>query len=369
MSQDTDDLAPMGRRVLIQTSNTVIILLVAVLSLLRWGVLGFEAFPYSALLVVIGGVLNGINIHRNGSLDLAAWTLVALLLIGLFFGGLNTGGFSGPVVLLAPVIPIYTMLLVDSAKAWIALVLVALVLTALMYLDYNGFTPQNPNSPGMVLTGRFITLVSLCLASTLVVWRFAQVSRGLLEKIERQSVTDYLTGIFNRRGIEAILLSEVGRARRTDDWLSVIITDVDRFKLYNDTNGHQLGDRCLVSVAQIIDDCSGRTADVVGRFGGEEFIVILPGTDPVGAVKVAEDIRHKLIAENIPYGPDNPEPVTLTLGVVSARGHAIESVEQLVRQADAALYRGKHQGRNRVVSVVLDKAGEDGQEPSPPATP
>lgn len=365
MRPDFGDLVPMGRRVLIQITNVVIVVLIAVLALLRWAVMGFAEFPVPALLVVIGGILNGVYISRNGSLEVAAWVLVALLLGGLFYGGLKTGGFSGPVVLLAPLIPIYTMLLINSSKAWIALGLVMLALAALLLLDVGGYIPQNPNDPGMILTGRFITLVSLCIASTLVVWSFARISRGLLEKIERQSVTDYLTGIFNRRGIEAILLSEVGRARRTDDWLSVIITDVDRFKLYNDTNGHQLGDRCLIKVAGIINACSERTADVVGRFGGEEFIVILPGTDPAGACKVAEDIRQMLLAEGIPYGPDNAEPVTLTLGVVSARGRAIESVDQLVRQADAALYRGKHQGRNCVINVVLAAAKDPGLAPEP----
>lgn len=364
MSLDFGDLVPMGRRGLILTTNFAVVVIIAMLSLLRWGVMEFEPLPTPALLVVIGGIFNHIYIRRNGSLDRAAWLLVALLLGGLFYGGLNTGGFSGPVVLLAPLISIYTMLLINSSKAWIALGLVCLVLAALFYLDLSGVIPQNPNSPSEVLAGRFITLTALCLAGTLVVWSFARISRGLLAKIERQSVTDYLTGIFNRRGIEAVLLSEVGRARRNDSWLSVIITDVDRFKLYNDTNGHQIGDRCLINVAQIIDACSERTADVVGRFGGEEFVVILPGTDSAGACKVAENIRQMLLAEKIPYGPDNAHPLTLTLGVVSARGRAIESVDQLIRQADAALYRGKHQGRNCVVSMVLDSVSAVVDQPA-----
>src|SRR5690606_38200976 len=150
-------------------------------------------------------------------------------------------------------------------------------------------------------------------------------------KIERQSVTDFLTGVFNRRGIEAILLSEAGRARRTGSWLSVLMADVDHFKRYNDTQGHQSGDECLVRVAQIIGSCSGRTADVVGRFGGEEFVVILPDTDPAGACKVAEDIRRVVLAQDLRYEPGGKETLSLTLGVVSALGPAIDDVSQLIR--------------------------------------
>jgi diguanylate cyclase (GGDEF)-like protein len=348
-----EDLVPMGRRSLILTTNLVVVALIAVLAGLRYVVMGLDYYPLAATFVVSGGLANAVYILRNGSLDAAAWVLIGLLLGGLFYGGLNTGGFSGPVVMLAPLIPIYSMLLINNRIAWVSLLLVCLVLGALFLMDYNGYTPQNPNTQAQILVGRFITLFSLCLASTLVVWSFARISRGLLVEIERQSVTDYLTGIFNRRGIEAILLSEVGRARRTDSWLSVIITDVDHFKQYNDLNGHQAGDLCLIKVAQIIEASSVRTADVAGRFGGEEFIVILPGTDRDGATKVAENIRTRVLTENIPYGPGNPAPVSLTFGVISARGHAIDSVEQLIRHADAALYRGKDQGRNRAVSVVL----------------
>jgi len=343
-----------SRRILIQITNTTMVLGVAGLSMLRWSVLGFGDFPLPALGVVIGGVLNAIQLRRWGSLDAAAWTLVILLTGALFFAGLSSGGFSGPVVLLAPVIPVFSMLIVPTGRAWIALVLVSLVLAVILYFDYNGYVPQNPNGPGMAATGRFIAVLAVCLFCTLIVRRFARLSQDLFSKIERQSVTDYLTGVFNRRGIEAILLSEVGRARRAGSWLSVLMADVDHFKNYNDTHGHQSGDECLVRVAQIIRSCSGRPADVVGRFGGEEFVVILPDTDPAGACKVADDIRHTVLAQDLRYERGGTAPLSLTLGAVSARGSAIDDVSQLIREADDALYRGKRDGRNRVISVVLD---------------
>jgi diguanylate cyclase (GGDEF)-like protein len=91
----------------------------------------------------------------------------------------------------------------------------------------------------------------------------------------------------------------------------------------------------------------------VGRFGGEEFVLILPDTNIDKARRVAENIRKTILDQNIPYGPENTQPVTLTLGIVSAHGHTIDGVEKLIRDADAALYEGKAKGRNCLVSKVL----------------
>ena len=358
MKIDLSTLAPLNRRDLIQATNLVVTALVAILGTVKFIVMGIAHIPVPALLVVAGGVANALYLRHNGSTAIAAWFLVGLLLFGLFYGGYNTGGYGGPVVLFAPLIPIFTMLLINTRAAWTCLALVGLILAGLFFLDVNGLVPPNPNGANRILTGRFITLLTLCLVATWVVWGFSRVSRGLLKKIERQSNTDYLTGILNRRAFETTLAHEVNRARRTDAWLSLIITDVDSFKLYNDTNGHQAGDLCLIKVAQVISSCTERATDLAGRFGGEEFVVILPDTRIEGALKVAERIRAEMLQQNIPYGPDNQHPVSLTSGVVSARGNMIQSMEQLIRQADDALYQGKNQGRNCVVSVVLDEADD-----------
>jgi diguanylate cyclase (GGDEF)-like protein len=132
------------------------------------------------------------------------------------------------------------------------------------------------------------------------------------------------------------------------------MADVDFFKLYNDSNGHQAGDNCLKDIAALIDGCCERPTDEVGRFGGEEFVLILPDTNNDGAQKIAENIRKKLLEQNIHYGSQNANPVTLTLGIVSAKGDAIDDVEKLIRDADAALYEGKDKGRNCVVNAVFD---------------
>jgi diguanylate cyclase (GGDEF)-like protein len=353
MKIESPPFLPINRQELIQGTNLLTIILLSALGTARYLVMGPEHFPLPGLVVVIACLINAVYLKRGGSVDIAAKALIGICLFGLFFGGYNTGGFGGPVVLFSPLIPILTMLLLNGRAGWIAVGLVCLVLVALYGLELNGVVPANPNSPGRILMGRFITLISISLAATWVVWSFARVTHKLLEKIERQSNTDYLTGILNRRAFETNLEREIGRAKRQDGWLSLIITDVDFFKLYNDSNGHQAGDLCLTRVAWVISSCSARATDMVGRFGGEEFVIILPDTDSDGAYKVAEKIRRKMLQQNIPYGPENPNPVSLTLGVVSARGHMIENRDQLIRQADDYLYQGKSQGRNCVVGGIL----------------
>lgn len=353
MSIEFDTLVPLGRRGLISSTNLAITGLITFLTIIKMIVLGVEYTPFPALLAIIGGLANAVYLKRNGSIDIGAWVLVIIMLLGLAFGGFKTGGFDAPLVLISPIIPILTMLLIGSRAAWISLGCVCLILSGLYALELNGLISKNPNGPDLILFGRFLVLICLCLISTWVVWSFAAISQALLIKLEKQSNTDYLTGVLNRRAIESTLLQEVGRAQRSETWLSFIMADVDFFKKYNDTNGHQKGDQCLVDIADVISSCCERTTDFVGRFGGEEFVLILPDTDIKGARQVAENIKNKMQNKKIAYGPKNPDIVSLTLGVVSSPGGAIESIDQLVKHADAALYRGKHEGRNRVVSEVL----------------
>jgi diguanylate cyclase (GGDEF)-like protein len=353
VNNELDALVPLGRRGLIQATNLIITITVACLAVMKMVILGFESPPIPAAFVVITGLANAIYIRRHGSMDVAAWILVVTALLGLSFSSVYTGGFDASVVLLAPIIPIMTVLLINTRAAYISLGLVCLVLAGVFILNVFGYVPENNKNPNLVLFGDYIVLTYVCLVSTWVVSRYSSISRILLLKLEKQSNIDYLTGILNRRGIETRLLLEVSRAKRSDTWLSFIMADVDFFKLYNDSNGHQAGDNCLRDIAKLIDNCCERPTDVVGRFGGEEFVLILPDTNIDGAQRVAENIRKTILDQNIPYGPENTQPVTLTLGIISAHGHIIDGVEKLIRDADAALYEGKAKGRNCLVSKVL----------------
>ncbi|MBP7866692.1 MAG: diguanylate cyclase [Acidobacteria bacterium] len=169
------------------------------------------------------------------------------------------------------------------------------------------------------------------------------------DELQRLAVTDPLTGIANRRRLLDGLEKEWRRSSRNAKPLSLVMLDVDDFKRYNDQNGHQEGDACLRKVGQAIRDTVFRPADLAGRYGGEEFGVVLAETDVEGARCVAERIRAAVEALAIPHpGSRVVDHVTVSLGVASLVPGRHTSPMELVSLADQALYRAKAEGRNRV---------------------
>jgi diguanylate cyclase (GGDEF)-like protein len=169
-------------------------------------------------------------------------------------------------------------------------------------------------------------------------------------ELERLATEDGLTALSNRRHFDACLGKEWRRLARENEPISLIMTDVDFFKRYNDYYGHQAGDACLKSVAEVVQKRMRRAGDLCARYGGEEFAVILPATDLEGGMHVAEMIRQDLARLRIPHGNSSVAPyVTLCCGVASIIPKAQVNPQILIEKADQALYRAKLEGRNRVV--------------------
>ena len=315
--------------------------------------LGFAHPPLPALCLALLVGLNLVYLRLGGTTSRASWALFGILLFSLISVGVNSGGFHGPAVLLSPILPVLAALIMNSRVAWVASVIVLGVLATLFFLEYNGVLLPSPQSEQALLVSRFIALVSAVLVCTTVVWLFSRDQQALMRLLDDQANTDYLTGLANRRSIESAMDREAQRARRSNSWLSLILADVDHFKKYNDYNGHQAGDDCLVEVGNVLRSCAKRPVDLCGRYGGEEFLVMLPETGPDGAQLVADAIRREMLHRQLRYRPHSPESVSLTLGVVSVRGNDLESAEQVLQEADNALYEGKHNGRNRVIRKTL----------------
>lgn len=161
-------------------------------------------------------------------------------------------------------------------------------------------------------------------------------------ELERLSVTDPLTGLYNRRRMMEVLENEVRRARRLNHPFTVLMADVDHFKPYNDQYGHPAGDVVLKRVAAILLD-STRDVDFVARYGGEEFFVLMPETEIEAAAEIADAVRRRLAAERLPAGH-----VTLSFGLAEFPSHG-DSGEALIAVADGALYQAKREGRDQVV--------------------
>jgi two-component system chemotaxis family response regulator WspR len=167
-------------------------------------------------------------------------------------------------------------------------------------------------------------------------------------ELARFAAQDGLTGLANRRRLDEALDSECRRAAREKTPLSLVMTDVDFFKKYNDSYGHQLGDDCLRQVAAALAVAARRPGDLCARYGGEEFALVLPNTSVEGACLVAEAARSQVEALQIPHAASGVAAhVTLSLGVATMLpGEPLEPTA-LVQRADSALYAAKHGGRNR----------------------
>jgi len=169
------------------------------------------------------------------------------------------------------------------------------------------------------------------------------------ERLQEIAVRDGLTGLFNHRYFQEILTKEISRATRHARDLSVLFLDVDDFKAYNDTHGHQMGDTLLKQLSHIIMSAM-REGDLVARYGGEEFVAILPETDQECAMQVAEKLRQ--LVEAHPFVGGNSQPggkVTISIGV-SSRNNGCSSAAALIKVADKGLYQAKGEGKNRVRS-------------------
>lgn len=162
------------------------------------------------------------------------------------------------------------------------------------------------------------------------------------------SLTDELTGLPNRRYLNRRLREELAMAKRFGQLLSCIMIDLDHFKSINDTFGHPAGDAVLQALAKVMS-AGKRDYDVVGRYGGEEFLFLLPQADGEGASAVAERLRGKVEMLNLTSCSGQPIRLTISLGVATSDSGADFSEEELVRRADKALYQAKSQGRNRSV--------------------
>ncbi|WP_150910465.1 diguanylate cyclase [Marinobacter halotolerans] len=172
---------------------------------------------------------------------------------------------------------------------------------------------------------------------------------ALNEELQRLADRDGLTGVANRRSGDAYLQDTWLRLRRQRQPLSVIMLDVDHFKAYNDNYGHQRGDICLTEVAGALKNEMNRSSDMVARYGGEEFLLILPNTDSDGAARVAENVRLAVERLGIEHAHSSVgEFVTVSVGCAAAVPDDDTSIEEVVYQADLALYRAKQTGRNRV---------------------
>ena len=233
---------------------------------------------------------------------------------------------------------------------------------AILYFENRlaeaSFTQERVTFLRMLGTQAMISIASARLHDTLelrVAERTAQLEEAN-RKLAALSITDGLTGLANRRHFDEVLGREQARSARAGQPLSVIMLDVDHFKRYNDRYGHQAGDACLIRVAHALRAGMRRASDVVARYGGEEFSIVLPDTDAQQALQMALALRSAIEALGIVHADGEAGRVTISVGVAVRQAGGVADADVLLRLADAALYRAKDAGRNRVEMCELPPA-------------
>lgn len=262
------------------------------------------------------------------------------------------------------------VLLPDTIRPFNVLVVVAIAvgLASLMRANVRSNPEAAIFTAGMSVLGAFV-LVDVVLGWSnwrppvtpwglmLFVLSLSLILRYRFVAVHRRSVQDGLTGVANRYQFEALLELEWKRAKQDQRPLSLIMLDIDHFKAFNDTYGHPEGDVCLKQVADVLRAVTRRSGDVVARYGGEEFAVLLPGMEQVDAVAVAERMRVALESREIVHASSGvANRVTISGGVATLDPSAPVERGVLVERADEALYRAKHEGRNRTCGYAKQAA-------------
>jgi diguanylate cyclase (GGDEF)-like protein len=210
---------------------------------------------------------------------------------------------------------------------------------------------------GMFVHSIFILQCFLCVALILLYSvnsalkerdRLQEAVTAAFYEADANAGLDHLTGLANRRSFDKQLSREWQRAYRERLNLSLLMIDVDRFKLYNDHYGHPAGDECLRKVASILAQSALRATDVVARYGGEEFAILLPGVSLNMATLLAERIRQSIVETHLPHAADPQCIVTISAGVAGMQPSNDIEMATLVERADRALYEAKDRGRDRV---------------------
>ena len=298
---------------------------------------GLATFNVFSVAIWVGAWL----VNQRGRSTLAMWMLTVEVALHAALAVMKLGWDSEFQYYLIPLIPF--MMFNDRARTGVVSIGSGLVLATFVGLRWLG--PVSILLPPALAAFRYANLVIPFFMLGLLSYYFRLASTNVERKMTEIARTDPLTGLLNRRRMEERLAEEAALHRARGTLFSIVLADVDRFKQINDEYGHDAGDRALAAVARLVQSAL-RAGDAVARWGGEEFLLLLPCTDLKAAEEVA--LRLRAAAEQHLAQPGGlPRALTLTFGVASFATSA--SVEACLKAADEALYRGKAEGRNRVV--------------------
>ncbi|HEX2880068.1 MAG TPA: diguanylate cyclase [Polyangiaceae bacterium] len=280
-------------------------------------------------------------VNRRGSSTLAMWLLAAEVVLHAVLAGMLLGWDTGFQYYLIPLIPF----LMFNDRAPLRVVHVASACVLLVFMVLRAVAPTDGVLPSELAWCRYANLIIPFGMLALLSHFFRLASTDVERRMTEMALTDPLTGLYNRRQMSQRLQDEATRFQQRGTNFSIIVADIDHFKDINDHHGHAVGDRVLSHVAQLFSE-GLRNGDAVARWGGEEFLMLLPGANLDAAEEVAQRLRSTA-ETRLAEVEGLTQPLTVTFGVSNYAPSG--SLEACLKAADEALYRGKASGRNRVV--------------------
>jgi diguanylate cyclase (GGDEF)-like protein len=249
------------------------------------------------------------------------------------------------------------LILLRLGLGWASMATLLVALAANLYIAHGPVKVDSSGGGGNSIVHLQISLASILFmlySVSVVMERYRMAEKKLQDAyrtMEGMAVIDSLTGLANRRRLDECLETEWRRALRENKPLSMVLMDVDFFKLYNDTYGHLRGDACLKIIAESVREVAARRVDLVARFGGEEFAVILPHTPAEGAATVANGIFEALRLQNLTHSASPFGTVTISAGCATVIPKTGQPASNLIELADRALYTAKNRGRDQVCAA------------------
>lgn len=324
------------------------------LELSSWHLVGdpiISEFAFARILISLIALLIGIFSGALFSSRHCAWFCSVLLLLMPLTVGIERGGVDANTMAFSATLPVFYTLLLGSRYTILGAVSGLFLILFLAFAPLESFHAMFSSAPFQVqdnVLNRELALggVLPLLLSAAATYTLARQNQQMQDKLNHDAAFDNLTGIPNRRAFDRQVVDEIERAQRVKTPLSMMVFDIDNFKMYNDLYGHQAGDQALQTVARAIDGVCVRSTDFVARYGGEEFVALLPATTDDRAELLAAKIRANL--RRINSGPVADHKITLSAGIAVLNGEARINAEELFRRADEALYESKRSGKDCV---------------------
>jgi len=307
------------------------------------------------ILTYLAGLITIIMSHYQIKVRAAGHFLLSSFAALVVFRSYIAGGSDSPALVVAILVPVAAVFLLGRRAGLFYGLMLSLAIIMFIILRFAGHEFPDIQMHGKILGAmRSVVIVFVLIVCTWVAWLYARHNETLTRTLLDQTRRDHLTGVPNRRAFDLALANEIKRAKRQQHSLTLFMVDLDYFKSFNDLYGHHEGDECLIEVANMIQSCLRRSGDMVARYGGEEFAVILPDTSMLQARQLAETIRHAVLGLSIEHKESPHKVVTITLGISDLDLTKEVLPEDLIMQADEALYAGKEAGRNRVCVTTSD---------------